>query len=140
MRNLTVGELADAKPPVITLSRIEKVSRIVEVPKNTTHNAFPVIDDGVVPPTGLATRASELHGLILRAHLVQALKKKWFLLEKRTEWEVREKFTWVELAESEGKIEGVSVTRDEMEMYVDLHPLTNTTPYMVMESMSVAKA
>ncbi|XP_044466630.1 chloride channel protein CLC-b-like [Mangifera indica] len=140
MRNLTVGELADAKPQVITLSRIEKVSRIVEVPKNTTHNAFPVIDDGVVPPTGLATRASELHGLILRAHLVQALKKKWFLLEKRTEWEVREKFTWVELAESERKIEGVSVTRDEMEMYVDLHPLTNTTPYMVMESMSVEKA
>ncbi|KAG2710597.1 hypothetical protein I3760_04G034600 [Carya illinoinensis] len=27
-----------------------------------------------------------------------------------------------------------------MEMYVDLHPLTNTTTYTVMESMSVAKA
>ncbi|KAJ0053700.1 hypothetical protein Pint_02987 [Pistacia integerrima] len=142
MRNLTVGELADAKPPVITLSGIEKVSRIVEVLKNTTHNGFPVIDDGVVPPTGLAIGATELHGLILRAHLVQALKKKWFLQEKRRteEWEVREKFTWVELAEREGKIEGVAVTSDEMEMYIDLHPLTNTTPYTVMESMSVAKA
>lgn len=56
------------------------------------------------------------------------------------EWEVREKFSWVDLAKREGKIEEVTVTRDEMEMYIDLHPLTNTTPYTVMESMSVAKA
>lgn len=48
--------------------------------------------------------------------------------------------SWVELAEREGKIEEVAVTSEEMEMYVDLHPLTNTTPYTVMESMSVAKA
>ncbi|KAA0056576.1 chloride channel protein CLC-b [Cucumis melo var. makuwa] len=56
------------------------------------------------------------------------------------EWEVREKFTLVELAEREGKIEEFVVTKEEMEMYVDLHPLTNTTSYTVMESMSVAKA
>ncbi|KAB2035636.1 hypothetical protein E1A91_D04G168400v1 [Gossypium mustelinum] len=44
-----------------------------------------------------------------RAHLVQALKKKWFLLEKKRtkEWEVMEKFNWVELAERELKIEQV---------------------------------
>ncbi|BFG27097.1 hypothetical protein CerSpe_133710 [Prunus speciosa] len=98
--------------------------------------------DGVVPPVGLAVGATEVHGLILRARLVHVLEKKWFLREKRRteEWEVREKFTWVELAEREGKIEEVAVTSEEMEMYVDLHPLTNTTPYTVMESMSVAKA
>ncbi|MED6132269.1 hypothetical protein PIB30_017536 [Stylosanthes scabra] len=80
--------------------------------------------------------------MILRAHLIQVLKKRWFLKEPRRteEWEVREKFTWVELAEREGKIEEVAITRDEMEMYVDLHPLTNTTPFTVLESMSVAKA
>lgn len=142
MRNLTVGELADAKLPVVTLRGIETVERIVEVLRNTTHNGFPVIDDGVVPPVGLAIGATEVHGLILRAHLVHVLKKKWFQREKRRteEWEVREKFTWVELAEREGKIEEVAVTSEEMEMYVDLHPLTNTTPYTVRESMSVAKA
>ncbi|CAN2060281.1 unnamed protein product [Malus fusca] len=141
MRNLTVGELADAKPPVVTLRGIEKVDRIVEVLRNTTHNGFPVVEE-VVPPMGLAVGATEVHGLILRAHLVQVLKKKWFLREKRRteEWEVREKFTSVELAEREAKIEEVAVTRDEMEMYVDLHPLTNRTPYTVMEGMSVAKA
>ena len=142
MRNLTVGELVDAKPPVVTLHGVEKVSRLVEVLKNTTHNGFPVVDEGIVPPVGLPLGATELHGLILRTHLVQVLKKKWFLSEKRRteEWEVKEKFTWVDLAEREGTIEEAAVTRDEMEMYVDLHPLTNTTPYTVVESMSVAKA
>ncbi|KAL0377300.1 UNVERIFIED_CONTAM: Chloride channel protein CLC-a [Sesamum radiatum] len=60
---------------------------------------------------------------------------------RRTEeWEVREKFTSIDLAERGATIEEVTVTKDEMEMYVDLHPLTNTTPYTVVESMSVAKA
>ncbi|KAL1291934.1 hypothetical protein HN51_060415 [Arachis hypogaea] len=142
MRNLTVGELVDVKPAVVTLRGVEKVCNIVEALRNTTHNGFPVVDDGVVPPTRLVTEARELHGMILRAHLIQVLKKRWFLKEarRREEWEVREKFTWVELAEREGKIEEVAITRDEMEMYVDLHPLTNTTPFTVLESMSVAKA
>ncbi|KAM3713320.1 hypothetical protein ACJW31_01G246300 [Castanea mollissima] len=141
MSNLTVGELADAKPPVVTLHGVEKVARIVDVLRNTTHNGFPVIDDGVVLPLGIATEATEVHGIILRAHLLQTLKKKWFLREKRRteEWEVREKFNWVDLAERKGNIE-VAVTSDEMDMYIDLHPLTNTTPYTVLENVPVAKA
>ncbi|OIT26422.1 PREDICTED: chloride channel protein CLC-b-like [Nicotiana attenuata] len=142
MRNITAGELADVKPPVVTLCGVEKVGRIVEVLKNTTYNGFPVVDEGVVPPVGLPVGATELHGLVLRTHLLLVLKKKWFLNERRRteEWEVREKFTWIDLAERGGKIEDVLVTKDEMEMYVDLHPLTNTTPYTVVESLSVAKA
>ncbi|KAL4581523.1 hypothetical protein LXL04_006045 [Taraxacum kok-saghyz] len=134
MRNITVGELADVKPPVVTLSGIETVGRIVDVLRNTTHNGFPVVDH--VGPVG------EVHGLVLRAHLLLVLKKKWFLQERRTteEWEVREKFTWVDVSERWGTIEDVAVTKEEMEMYVDLHPLTNTTPYTVVETMSVAKA
>ncbi|KAL3829491.1 hypothetical protein ACJIZ3_018293 [Penstemon smallii] len=134
MRNITVGELADVKPSVVTLSGIEKVGRIVEVLKNTTHNGFPVVDS--------VNGATELHGLILRAHLILVLKKKWFLRERRRteEWEVREKFTSIDLAERGGNIDEVTVTKDEMGMYVDLHPLTNTTPYTVVETMSVAKA
>ncbi|KAL3653816.1 hypothetical protein CASFOL_003497 [Castilleja foliolosa] len=134
MRNITVGELADVKPAVVGLSGIEKVGRIVEVLKNTTHNGFPVVDSGV--------HANELHGLVLRAHLILVLKKKWFLKERRRteEWEVSEKFTSIDLAERGATIQEVAVSKDEMDMYVDLHPLTNTTPYTVVESMSVAKA
>ncbi|KAG5624527.1 hypothetical protein H5410_009745 [Solanum commersonii] len=132
MRNITVGELADVKPPVVTLEGIEKVRRIVEVLKYTTHNGFPVVD-GVIP---------ELHGLVLRTHLLLVLKKKWFLNERRRteDWEVDEKFTWIDLEERWGKIEDIAVTKDEMEMYVDLHPLINTTPHTVVEILSVAKA
>ncbi|XP_023772798.1 chloride channel protein CLC-a isoform X1 [Lactuca sativa] len=134
MRNITVGELADVKPPVVTLSGIETVGRIVDVLRNTTHNGFAVVDS--------VGQVSEVHGLVLRAHLLLVLKKKWFLQERRRteEWEVREKFTWVDVAERWGTIEEVAVTKEEMEMYVDLHPLTNTTPYTVVETMSVAKA
>ncbi|WZY89277.1 hypothetical protein YC2023_046012 [Brassica napus] len=138
MRNLTVGELVDAKPPVITLRGVEKVTNIVDALRNTTHNAFPVLDGEDVDTGG----GTELHGLILRAHLVKVLKKRWFLNEKRRteEWEVREKFTPVELAEREDNFDDVAITSSEMQMYVDLHPLTNTTPYTVVQSMSVAKA
>ncbi|CAJ2637192.1 unnamed protein product [Trifolium pratense] len=136
MRNLSVGELIDVKPSVVSFRGVEKVANIVEALKNTTHNGFPVMDDDV------EVEIVKLHGVILRAHLIKVLKEKWFLKEKRRteEWEVREKFSWVELAEREGNIEDVGVTKDEMEMFVDLHPLTNTTPFTVLESMSVAKA
>ncbi|XP_073117483.1 chloride channel protein CLC-b-like [Elaeis guineensis] len=142
MRNLTVGELAAAKPGVVSLRGIEKVARVVEVLKSTKHNGFPVVDQGVPSPVGMPEGATELHGVVLRSHLVAVLRKKWFLQERRTgEWEVREKFTSVDLAQKKGpKIEEIVLTEDEMDMYIDLHPFTNATPYTVLETMSVAKA
>ena len=38
------------------------------------------------------------------------------------------------------KIEDLDFTDEEMDMYVDLHPITNTSPYTVVETMSLAKA
>ncbi|XP_038986919.1 chloride channel protein CLC-b-like isoform X4 [Phoenix dactylifera] len=143
MRNLTVGELAAAKPSVVNLRGIEKVSHVVEVLKSTKHNGFPVVDQGVASPIGMPEGAVELHGLVLRSHLIAVLRKKWFLKERRRteEWEVREKFTSVDLARKKGpKLEEMVLTEDEMDMYIDLHPFTNTTPYTVVETMSVAKA
>lgn len=142
MRNITVGELADAKSPVVTLNGIEKVRRIIDVLRNTTHNGFPVLDEGMMPSVGQQAGKTELLGVVLRAHLLLVLKKKWFLQERRKaeEWEVREKFTSVDLAERGGNVQDVAVTKEEMEMYVDLHLLTNTTPHTVAETMSVAKA
>ncbi|XP_020246030.1 chloride channel protein CLC-a-like isoform X2 [Asparagus officinalis] len=133
MRNLTVGDLASAKPSVVGLQGIEKVRRVVDVLRTTSHNGFPVVDQGM---------PSELHGVVLRAHLISVLRKKWFLTQRRkTEaWEVREKFTSIDLAEKGQKFEDIKITEEEMEMYIDLHPFTNTTPYTVVETMSVAKA
>ncbi|VAI54791.1 unnamed protein product [Triticum turgidum subsp. durum] len=135
MKDLTVGELAAAKPRTISLQVVEKVSTVLEVLQNTGHNGFPVVDR---PRPGL----SELHGLVLRSHLVAVLRKRWFLAEKRRteEWEARERFSSVELADKNCKIDDLELTPEELEMYVDLHPFTNTTPYTVVETMSVAKA
>ncbi|KAL3636684.1 hypothetical protein CASFOL_018983 [Castilleja foliolosa] len=135
MRNITVGELTGAKSAVVTLGGIEKVGRIVEVLKNTTHNGFPVVDLE-------QNEVAKLHGVVLRSHLILVLKRKWFLKEKRRteEWEVREKFSSIDLAERGGKIEELTMTKDDMEMFVDLHSLTNTTPHTVVENMSLAKA
>ncbi|KAG6780125.1 hypothetical protein POTOM_012979 [Populus tomentosa] len=38
------------------------------------------------------------------------------------------------------KLEDLEITEEEMEMYVDLHPITNTSPYTVVDTMSLAKA
>ncbi|KAK9947499.1 hypothetical protein M0R45_003121 [Rubus argutus] len=38
------------------------------------------------------------------------------------------------------KIEDIELTEEEMEMYIDLHPFTNASPYTVVETMSLAKA
>jgi chloride channel 7 len=137
MRNLTVGELAAVKDSIVSLQVVEKVPRILEVLKHTSHNGFPVIDRG----SDSENRVKEIHGLVLRSHLIKILSKKWFLKERRRteDWEVRERFSSVELSEKAVKLE-VDLTEEELEMYVDLHPFVNTTPYTVVETMSVAKA
>ncbi|CAN6458291.1 unnamed protein product [Victoria cruziana] len=38
------------------------------------------------------------------------------------------------------KVEDLDISNEEMEMYVDLHPIANTSPYTVVETMSLAKA
>ncbi|KAL8108985.1 hypothetical protein AgCh_025179 [Apium graveolens] len=141
MRNITVGELVDVKPPVVTLRGIEKVGRIVEVLRNTTHNRFPVVDDREVPTGHLATGKRELHGLVLSSPPFNS-KKEMVPPSEEENKRMRslEKFTSVDLAERRVKIEEVAVTKDDMEMYVDLHSVTNTTAYTVVETMSVAKA
>ncbi|KAH9618686.1 hypothetical protein KSS87_017160 [Heliosperma pusillum] len=136
MRGITVGELVEVKPQLSTLNVVEKVSCILNALKNTTHNGFPVIE------LEDQSREIELRGLILRAHLLIALKKKWFLEKPRKteEREVRESFTAIELAERDTDIDQIEISNDEMKMYIDLSPFINKTPYTVTEDMSVAKA
>ncbi|KAL9231578.1 hypothetical protein vseg_006789 [Gypsophila vaccaria] len=147
MRSVTVGELVEVKPSLVTLRQIEKVSRILDVLRNTTHNGFPVVEDDepavLQSRNAHAPRKIELRGLILRTHLVSVLKKKKWFLEKprKTEdWEVREKFTSIELQEKDVDIDKVNFSEKELEMFVDLHPFVNKTPYTVADDMSVAKA
>ncbi|XP_047062627.1 putative chloride channel-like protein CLC-g isoform X1 [Lolium rigidum] len=137
MRQLSVSDVVTG--PLQTFGGIEKVGRIVHVLKTTGHNGFPVVDE---PPI---SDGPELYGLILRAHLLVLLRKKEFASSCTTSaLDASKHFSPDEFAKrgsgKHDRIEDIELTADEMEMFLDLHPFTNTSPYTVVETMSLAKA
>ncbi|GAB2289171.1 hypothetical protein Dimus_023474 [Dionaea muscipula] len=139
MRQLTVGEVVMG--PIQYFNGIEKVGIIVDVLRRTGHNGFPVIDES--PFSELPEPV--LFGLILRTHLLVLLKKKAFIpAPVSTGIDVFDPFSSADFAKDGtgniDKVEDIAVTDDEMEMFMDLHPFTNASPYTVVESMSLAKA
>uniref|UniRef100_K3Y593 CBS domain-containing protein n=1 Tax=Setaria italica TaxID=4555 RepID=K3Y593_SETIT len=138
MRQLVAGDVVSG--PLISFSGVERVGNIVQALRITGHNGFPVVDE---PPL---SEAPELVGLVLRSHLLVLLKGKGFMKEKvKTSGSfVLKKFGAFDFAKAGSgkglKIEDLDFTDEEMDMYVDLHPITNTSPYTVVETMSLAKA
>ncbi|XP_071725568.1 chloride channel protein CLC-c-like [Rutidosis leptorrhynchoides] len=138
MRQLVAGDVVSG--PLISFTGVEKVGNIVHSLRLTSHNGFPVIDE---PPF---LEAPELCGVVLRSHLIVLLKgKKMFTKDKRlTGTEMLKRYHAVDFAKAglgKGpKLEDLDIKPEEMDMYVDLHPITNTSPYTVVESMSLAKA
>ncbi|KAJ6912887.1 chloride channel-like family protein [Populus alba x Populus x berolinensis] len=137
MRQLTVGDVV--RGPLQIFQGIEKVGKIVHVLRTTRHNGFPVIDE---PPL---SESPVLYGLILRAHLIELLKKKAFVpTPVPTGTDAMKLFFAGDFAKrgsgNGDKIEDLQFTKEEMEMFLDLHPFTNASPYTVAETMSLAKA
>ncbi|CAL9105226.1 putative chloride channel-like protein CLC-g isoform X1 [Musa acuminata AAA Group] len=137
MRQLTVSDVVAG--PLRTFNGVEKVGNIIHILKTTGHHAFPVIDE---PPF---SSSPVLYGLILRAHLLSLLKKKCFLPTcTLSSFDASKQFVADDFAKrgsgKHDRIEDIEVTAEEMEMYIDLHPFTNTSPYTVVETMSLAKA
>ncbi|XP_077237968.1 putative chloride channel-like protein CLC-g isoform X1 [Tasmannia lanceolata] len=137
MRQLTVSDVIMG--PLQFFNGIEKVGNIVHVLKTTGHHGFPVIDDAPL------SDSSMLFGLILRAHLLLLLKKKDFsstrLVMGMNAIRQFQADDFAKPGSGRGdKIEDIEVTAEEMEMFIDLHPFTNTSPYTVVEAMSLAKA
>ncbi|KAK9110903.1 hypothetical protein Scep_018422 [Stephania cephalantha] len=137
MKHLVAADVVSG--PLISFNGVEKVGSIVHALKWTRHNGFPVIDE---PPF---SDDQELCGLVLRSHLLVVLKRKIFSSERVLSGQgilTRCKaFDFCKAGLGKGlKIEDLDISAEEMEMYVDLHPITNTSPYTVVESMSLAKA
>ncbi|GAB2218551.1 hypothetical protein Droror1_Dr00001778 [Drosera rotundifolia] len=137
MRQLVAGDVVTG--PLVTFAGVEKVANIVHSLQLTKHNAFPVIDE---PPF---SDAPELCGLVLRSHLLVLLKAKYFSAERELNGrDILKKFSPVDFAKPGSgkgiKIEDITFEDEEMEMYIDLHPITNASPYTVVETMSLAKA
>lgn len=137
MRHLSAGDVCSG--PLFTFTGVEKVGNIVHALQMTRHNGFPVVDE---PPF---VQAPELSGLVLRSHLLVLLKRKKFtknrVLSGSELLRVFHAFDFAKAGSGKGlKVEDLDLSEEEMEMYVDLHPITNTSPYMVVETMSLAKA
>ncbi|KAG4144093.1 hypothetical protein ERO13_D05G015000v2 [Gossypium hirsutum] len=137
MRQFTVADVVTG--PFQVCHGNEKVGNIVHILKTTNHQGFPVIDE---PPH---SESPVLYGLILRAHLITLLKKRVFLRTPvRIGSDAFRHFSADEFAKkglgNVDKIEDIKLTEEEMEMFLDLHPFTNASPYTVVETMSLAKA
>ncbi|CAA2963711.1 chloride channel CLC-c-like [Olea europaea subsp. europaea] len=137
MRQLVASDVCSG--PLISFSGVEKVGNILHALRMTRHNGFPVIDE---PPFA---DAPELCGLVLRSHLLVLLNAKKFTKNRvltRTEYlRMFHAFDFGKAGSGKGlKVEDLDINEEEMEMYVDLHPITNTSPYTVVETMSLAKA
>ncbi|GAB4855758.1 hypothetical protein Ancab_024403 [Ancistrocladus abbreviatus] len=137
MRNLVSGDVVSG--PLVSFAGIEKVENIVHALKTTGHNGFPVIDE---PPF---SEAPELCGLVLKSHLLVLLKAKYFSKERvLTGTDILEQFSPSDFAKPGSgkglKLEDITFEDEELEMYIDLHPITNASPYTVVETMSLAKA
>ncbi|XP_077216825.1 putative chloride channel-like protein CLC-g [Tasmannia lanceolata] len=137
MRQLMVSDVITG--PLQFFNGIEKVGNIVHVLKTTGHHGFPVIDDAPLSDSPL------LSGLILRAHLLVLLKKKDFSPTRTPTLINAAKQLRADDFAKPGtgrgdRIEDIELSAEEMEMFIDLHPFTNTSPYTVFETMSLAKA
>lgn len=137
MSHLVTGDVVSG--PLVTFSGVEKVGNILHALRETRHNAFPVIDE---PPF---SNAPELCGLVLRSHLLVLLKGKTFSRERIISGdEIFQRFAAFDFAKAGSgkgiKLEDLDIEEEEMEMYIDLHPIANTSPYTVVETMSLAKA
>ncbi|KAG4194424.1 hypothetical protein ERO13_A06G053000v2 [Gossypium hirsutum] len=137
MRQLTVADVVSG--PLQLCHGIEKVGNIVHILKTTMHHGFPVIDESP------HSESPVLYGLILRAHLIALLKKKAFLCTPvQLGADAFRHFSSDDFAKkglgNVDKIEDIELTDEEMDMFLDLHPFTNASPYTVVETMSLAKA
>ncbi|CAL4972879.1 unnamed protein product [Urochloa decumbens] len=138
MRSLVAGDVVSG--PLITFASVERVGTIVETLRHTGHNGFPVIEDQPFAP------APELCGLVLRSHLLVLLQGRIFTRRcvktgAADVFRTLAPFDFAKAGSGKGlKVEDLGLSEGDMDMYVDLHPITNRSPYTVVENMSLAKA
>lgn len=138
MRRMTAKEACGRR--VISFPRVVKVADVVSILQSNKHNGFPVIDH---------TRSGEtlVIGLMLRSHLLVLLQSKADFQhsplpsDSRGSRFIRHSLNeFVKPASSKGmSIDDIHLSSDDLEMYIDLAPFLNPSPYIVPEDMSLTK-
>ncbi|XAR54656.1 hypothetical protein NMG60_11029889, partial [Bertholletia excelsa] len=140
MRKMTAKE-ACGNQKVVYLPRVVKVADIVSILRSNNHNGFPVIDH---------TRSGEtlVLGIMLRSHLLVLLQSKVDFQHsplpcdtRGGSFPFRHNFSeFVKPVSSKGiSINDIHLSTDDMEMYIDLAPFLNPSPYVVPEDMTLTK-
>lgn len=140
MRNMKAKE-ACGNQKVVSFPRIVKVADVISILQSNIHNGFPVIDH---------TRNGEtlVIGLVLRSHLLVLLQSKVDFQHSPLPCDpagvsksIRHNFSeFVKPVSSKGiSIEDIHLSSDDLEMYIDLAPFLNPSPYVVPEDMSLTK-
>ncbi|XP_077210288.1 chloride channel D isoform X3 [Tasmannia lanceolata] len=140
MRKMTAKEACNNQK-VVYFPRVVKVADTVSVLRSNKHNGFPVVDHA---------RNGEplVIGLILRSHLLVLLQSKIDFQHGSLPYDPRDgskpithNFSeFVKPVSSKGlSIEDIHLSQDDLEMYIDLAPFLNPSPYIVPEDMSLAK-
>ncbi|XP_047334028.1 chloride channel protein CLC-d-like [Impatiens glandulifera] len=126
---------------VVYFPCIVRVADIVSILKSNNHNGFPVIDHKRNGETLVI-------GLMLRSHLLVLLQSKVDFQHGPYQSEsrggslpIRHNLSeFVKPVSSKGiTIEEILLSPDDLEMYIDLAPFVNSSPYVVPEDMSLTK-
>lgn len=139
MRTLAAKDAISTRK-VVQFSRVSKVSQIVAVLRSTDHNGFPVVDN-------LDTGEPVVIGLILRSYLLVLLQAKTDFQHNSLPGDIRGQISFrynmrdfTKPVSSKGlSIYEINISPQEMDMYIDLQPFVNPTPYIVPEDMSLTK-
>ncbi|XP_022721873.1 chloride channel protein CLC-d-like isoform X5 [Durio zibethinus] len=140
MRKMTARD-ACGNQKVLSLPRVVKVADVVSILRSNKHNGFPVIDH---------TRNGEtlVIGLMLRSHLLVLLQSKIDFQHSPLPCDprggsraIRHNFSeFAKPVSSKGiSINDIHLSSNDLEMYIDLAPFSNPSPYVVPEDMSLTK-
>ncbi|KAL3505898.1 hypothetical protein ACH5RR_031280 [Cinchona calisaya] len=140
MRSMTAKD-ACGNQKIVYFPRVAKVSDVVSILRSNNHNGFPVIDHSRNGETLVI-------GLMLRSHLLVLLQSKVDFQHSPLPCDLRggsvpirhNLSEFVKPVSSKGiSIEDIHLSRDDLEMYIDLAPFVNPSPYIVPEDMSLSK-
>ncbi|KAG8636707.1 chloride channel protein CLC-d isoform X2 [Manihot esculenta] len=140
MRKMTAREACGSQK-VVSFPRVVKVADVVSILRSNKHNGFPVIDHARNGETLVI-------GLVLRSHLLVLLQSKGDFQHSPLPCDpragsrsIRHSFSeFVKPVSSKGiSIEDIHLSSDDWEMYIDLAPFLNPSPYVVPEDMSLTK-
>ncbi|XP_075654582.1 chloride channel protein CLC-d [Castanea sativa] len=139
MRKMAAKEACGQR--VVSFPRVVKVADVVSILRSNKHNGFPVIDH---------TRNGEtlVIGLMLRSHMLVLLQSKVDFQHSPLPSDTRAgsrpirhtPSEFVKPVSSKGlTLDDIHLSPDDLEMYIDLAPFLNPSPYIVPEDMSLTK-